>query len=94
MLGKDWDIIFLNACRWSTEKCFELFSQGIDKVHQKINYTPQHYEIINQNKVCEVCAEPSNAFLNMGCGHTFCINCYKDYIISAVGSKVVFFGCM
>lgn len=59
-----------------------------------MHYTGKKYQIKEKQAVCQVCSEINTRFVDMGCGHEFCWNCWKDFTLENLSNKVVFFTCM
>jgi len=43
--------------------------------------------MFNKSQICFICCEKMKIPFSLSCGHTFCKNCWKDFILSLVMSK-------
>ena len=85
----------------SKQKCFDTFRKNkyeICQTLQELNAEPKfgkNQKEINienhadENLICGICEEskPSTEFYSLNCNHKFCLECYKNYLITALDSQ-------
>lgn len=61
---------------------------------KQMHYTGTNYVVREKQAQCVICTEFNNRFIDLGCHHEYCWNCWKDYTLENLSNKVVFFRCM
>ena len=83
----------------SKQKCFDTFQKNKYEICQTLNelYADQKLEKkqkeinlenqIEENFICGICEEsnkPSKDFYSLNCNHKFCLDCYKNYLVTSL----------
>ena len=93
-LGLDWSLLLFSYYKWNYEKLQADYFLSQDKVLKEINYTktkPIREDVI---KVCNTCFGEEKCFVKNYCGHSFCLDCWKEYVSIQINLKIVFMKCM
>jgi len=62
----------------------------------KINiFSTKQKNLHNPNKTCEICLIEDDKFYHLNCNHSYCINCWKDFIENKVNTgDIISLTCM
>lgn len=80
--------------KWNNERLQADYFLMQEKVLKEIHYTNIKPSTEHGQRVCETCYGVESTFVRNYCGHSFCQECWKEYVSLNINNKVVFIRCM
>uniref|UniRef100_A0A7S1D227 RBR-type E3 ubiquitin transferase n=1 Tax=Cyclophora tenuis TaxID=216820 RepID=A0A7S1D227_CYCTE len=83
--------VLLREHHWSKEVLLEKFYNGPEKLEEKhgVRFRCTPVKKGRASKTCAICYEDALPMLGMPCGHEFCRQCWRDFVMNALSEGPV-----